>query len=134
MDPTVDLQSLFLHETTRKVHKDSTITLEGVLFEVPSTLIGERIKLRYDPAVPVARRRLLIYLDGALIDEARVVDSYANTRVRRGDLQKSIQITDSDSSDTESEPGPIRGPVDNSLSASRLLWEQDSEDDGEVQG
>jgi transposase InsO family protein len=126
LDPTVNLKTVFLHETTRKVHKDSTITLEGVLFEVPSNLIAERIKIRYDPHVPITRRRLLIYHNGAPLEEARIVDSYANTRVRRGDLQRSIQITEE-----KQQPGPggpvPRRPVDNSLSASRLDWDQDDQ-------
>jgi hypothetical protein len=33
---------------TRKVFKDSTVTLHGTLYEVPSVLIGKRITLRED--------------------------------------------------------------------------------------
>ncbi len=47
----MDLAQVFLHEAGRKVHKDSTITLDGVLYEVPSTLTGERILVRYDPSI-----------------------------------------------------------------------------------
>ena len=42
LDPTVDLAEAFRHQAARKVHRDSTVTLDGVLFELPSTLIGER--------------------------------------------------------------------------------------------
>jgi putative transposase len=133
LDPTVDLKSVFLHQTTRKVHKDSTITLDGVLFEVPSSLIGQRIKLRYDPNIPVERRRLLIYQEGAVVDEARLVDSYANARVRRGDLQRSIQITEENQPPESQRSAPARRPVDNSLSASRLDWDQDDQRSTEKQ-
>jgi len=131
LDPTVNLKDLFLHEATRKVHKDSTITLDGVLFEVPSILIGERIKLRYDPHIPVQRRRLLIYQDGSLLEEARLVDSYANARVRRGDLQHSIQVTEEGRQPESEPPAPRRRPVDNSLSASRLDWGDGQNSEGQ---
>ena len=120
----MDLKAAFLHESSRKVYKDSTITLEGVLFEVPSTLIGERIKLRYDPHVPTQRRRLQIFQAGQYLGEARMVDSYANARVRRGDLQHEVEITDSAEQHTQ-QP---RRPVDNSLSASRLHLDEKTTD------
>jgi transposase len=122
MDPAVDLQRASFHERSRKVYKDSTITLDGVLFEVPSDLIGERVSLRYDPHLPTERRRLLLFHRGQSLGEARLVDSYANARVRRGELQREVQITDLDSQPPD--PPPTRRPVDNSLSASRLIFDQ----------
>ncbi|MFA5141313.1 MAG: integrase core domain-containing protein [Elusimicrobiota bacterium] len=118
LDPTLNLQELFLHEDSRKVHKDSTITLDGVLFEVPSTLIGRRISFRYDPSTPPARRRLELRDNGQTIGEARRVDSYANAHVKRGSTRKELQLTDVDH--TVPPPPATRRPVDNSLSASRL--------------
>jgi len=117
IDPALDLQKAFLHEDTRMVHKDSTITLKGVLFEVPSDLIGRRITLRYDPHIPPVRRRLWLFHQSQEVGEARLVDSYANARVRRGELQREIEITEPDS---RADPPASRRPVDNSLSASRL--------------
>ena len=63
------------------------MTLDGVLFELPSTLIGERVVLRYDPTLPPANRRLFVHHRGRLVGEARLVDTYANARVRRADLR-----------------------------------------------
>jgi hypothetical protein len=117
LDPTLNLQELFLHEDSRKVHKDSTITLDGVLFEVPSTLIGRRISFRYDPSIPPQRRRLELRDGGQSIGEARRVDSYANARVRRGSTRKDLELTELPDTPPTSAP---RRPVDNSLSASRL--------------
>jgi len=129
-DPQVDMETAFLHEASRKVHKDSTITLEGVLFEVPSTLIGERIKLHYDPHVPAEHRRLQIFHDGQCAGEARMVDSYSNARVRRGNLQRAVEITDEGSGEQEKQQP--RRPVDNSLSASRFaLKEEQSAEEAE---
>ena len=68
-------------------HRDSTTTLDGVLLELPSTLIGERVVLRYDPILPRSNRRLFVHHGGRHIGEARLVDSYANARVRRADLR-----------------------------------------------
>ena len=87
LDPAVDLAQAFRHQATRKVHRDSTVTLDGVLFELPSTLIGERVVLRYDPTLPPANRRLFVHHRGRHVGEARLVDSYANARVRRADLR-----------------------------------------------
>jgi len=81
MDPSIDLQQAFLHEESRKVYKDSTLTLAGTLYEVCPSLIGKRVKLFYDPTMPV--KRLQVMCEGKSYGEARIVDAYANTRVRR---------------------------------------------------
>jgi len=114
-DPAVDLDAVFWHEVSRKVHRDSTITLEGVLYEVPSEFVGERINLRYDPHLPKERRRLQIVQHGQIAGQARPVDSYANAYVRRGDLQKELRVEQIAEEKLES-----RGPVENSLAASKL--------------
>lgn len=119
MDPTVDIEQVFRHEVSRKVHRDSTITLEGVLFEVPSTLIGERISLTYDPHLGAQRRRLFIVHQGKPCGEARLVDSYANARVLRKDLGSDVLITDIQQ-DPQNPKASAPGPLDASLAASRL--------------
>ena len=124
MDPTVDIEQVFHHEVTRKVHKDSTITLEGVLFEVPSTLIGERINLTYDPHLSAQRRRLFIVNQGQPCGEARLVDSYANARVLRKDLGSDLLITDIQQ-DVEKPTASAPRPVDASLAASRLHLDEE---------
>jgi hypothetical protein len=123
----VDLDRLFLHEAHRMVYKDSTVTLDGVLYEVPSVLIGQRVSLLYDPAVPPVRRRLMVVQDGRDCAIARLVDSYANTRVRRGDLLKDPVSTD------VQEPaaaGPATSPLDAGLAASRIRLEPDEQPGG----
>jgi putative transposase len=125
MDPTVDIEQVFRHEVSRKVHKDSTITLEGVLFEVPSTLIGERISLTYDPHLPAPRRRLFIIHQGKPCGQARLVDSYANARVLRKDLGSDVVITDIQQ-DPENPKARPTGPLDASLAASRLDLDEKS--------
>lgn len=122
MDPAVNLDAAFLHEVPRKVHKDSTLSLDGMLFEAPSTLIGERITVRYDPHLPPARRRLQLSHGLEKVGEARLVDSYANARVRRGDLRQQLEISEPQSG--EQPHTGTASPTENSLSASRLNRKQ----------
>ena len=118
---------------TRKVHRDSTVTLDGVLFELPSTLIGERVVLRYDPTLPPANRRLFVHHRGRLVGEARLVDSYANARVRRADLRldpagddepDAAGVPVAPSSEPPDDPLP---PASASLAASRVAVRPDAD-------
>jgi putative transposase len=98
IDPTIDLDQVFLHEAKRKVYKDNTFTLLGTLFEVPVPLAGVTVKLLYDPHSPVFIPQ--VHHEGKLQGNARRVDSYANSRVRRsvinhGCIQKETPIADS---------------------------------------
>ena len=119
VDPTIDLDRAFMHEITRKVYRDSTFTLDGVLYEVPSSLINRRITVRYDPGIPAERRRLTVLLGQTECGTARLVDSYANARVRRTSLHKDLVAeTKPDTTDSSSAPSPsITGA---SLAASEL--------------
>jgi Integrase core domain. len=81
IDPSIDLDRAFYHVQYRKVYRDSTFTLDGVLYEAPSVLAGDKIKLSYDP-LPL-RRRVFVECDGKEYGEARPVDSFANAHVRR---------------------------------------------------
>lgn len=81
VDASVDLDRVFYHIRQRKVYRDSTFTLDGVLYEVPSILSGCTIKICYDP-IPI-RRVVLVEHDGKNYGEAHPVDAYANARVIR---------------------------------------------------
>ncbi len=117
LDPTVNLNDLFMHEEVRKVHKDSTFTLHGVLYEVDSILVGERIHLRYDASLPPQRRRLQVSLEGKAYRDARVVDTYANSRVRRAFNSDHLVVEKQQPQDS---PAQLTTPVSASLAASRL--------------
>jgi transposase InsO family protein len=80
--PTLDLDDLFLFETTRKVQKDRTVSLNGILYEVDAALIGERVTLRYDPSAPPGRPVQVWHADRQ-IQLAKPVDLYANCFVKR---------------------------------------------------
>ena len=116
VDPAVNLNELFKHEQMRKVHKDSTFTLQGVLYEVDSSLIGEHVQLRYDASVPPLRRRVTVSLDGKPCGEAHIVDTYANTHVRRSYNSDHLVV---EKQSQESPPQPST-PLKASLAASRI--------------
>jgi transposase len=81
LDPTVALDEIFKHELRRRVYGDCTFTLHGILYEVPSVLKGKIIKVRFNPLQAV--RTLELIYEKRCYGEARVVDTYANTRVKR---------------------------------------------------
>jgi len=80
-DQHLDLDELFLFETTRKVNADRTVSLNGKLFEVDPTLVGERVTLRFNPANSDAPVNV-VHL-GKFIETAKPVDLYANCFVKR---------------------------------------------------
>jgi putative transposase len=75
------LGELFLFEQKRKVHKDRTVSLDGVMYEVGADLVGETVLLRYDPQRK--GKPVQVWRDGKFLQEAKVVDAYANCFVRR---------------------------------------------------
>jgi putative transposase len=79
--PSSELSDLFLFEQKRKVQKDRTVSLDGVMYEVDATLVGETVLLRYDPGR--AGRPIQVWHHGRRIQEAKRVDAYANCFVRR---------------------------------------------------
>ena len=99
-DPHMDLDDLFLFETTRKVTKDRTVSLKGRLFEVDAALVGENVTLRFNPATPKAPVQILH--QGTFIEHARLLDLYANCHVKR---DRRSGVIESDS------PPPGRNPA-----------------------
>ncbi len=93
----VDLDRIFLHLLSRKVYKDSTFTLEGTLFEAPSILSGKRINILFDPTPPI--KRVLVSYGGKEYGYARVVDTYANSKVKRGYSREGHLQSDDEYSD-----------------------------------
>jgi hypothetical protein len=85
----LDLDELFLFEEKRKVQKDRTVSLRGVVYEVEASLVGETILLRFDPAR--LGRSIDVYLKGRKMEPARPVDAYANCFVRRDHTTKALR-------------------------------------------
>jgi transposase len=108
-NPAVDLDEVCFHEVTRKVYNDNTFTLNGILYEAPGILVGKKVKIRFDPHKPV--KEMNIYFEGKLWGQARLLDSYANTKVKRNADTK-------DYCDTSTMQE--KNPTFNSISASRI--------------
>jgi transposase InsO family protein len=78
----LDLDDLFLFEVQRKVQKDRTVSLHGVIYEVDAALIGEKVTLRFDPAASMGRPIQVWHKEHA-IELAKPVQTYANCFVKR---------------------------------------------------
>jgi transposase InsO family protein len=81
-EPGLDLDDLFLFEAKRKVNKDRTVSLAGILYEVEAALVGAKVILRYDPLAP-AGRAIQVWHEGRQIQLARAVDLAANCFAKR---------------------------------------------------
>lgn len=86
--PDCDLDELFLFELNRKVQKDRTISLLGVVYELDASLVGQTVTLRFDPSR--LGRPIDVYFKGRKIQKAKPVDAYANCFVRRDHTTKQL--------------------------------------------
>ena len=87
--PECDLSDLFLFEEKRKVQKDRTVSLHGVVYEVEAPLVGETVTLRFDPSR--RGRPVDVYFKGRRMEQAKPVDAYANCFVRRDHTTKALK-------------------------------------------
>lgn len=82
LDGKVDLDDFFLTEARRKVAKDRTVSLGGLVYEADASLVGETVTLRYE-AGSTAPRSVQVWHNGGYVHDAKVVDLYANCFVKR---------------------------------------------------
>ncbi|MGH8654739.1 MAG: Mu transposase C-terminal domain-containing protein [Gammaproteobacteria bacterium] len=78
----MDLDEVFLFEAKRKVQKDRTVSLNGVVYEVDAALVGQNVTLRYDPAAPPGRP-VQVWHERQQIQLAKRLDAYTNCFVKR---------------------------------------------------
>lgn len=83
IEPHVDIDDLFLWEQKRKVKNDRTVSLNGIMYEVPAELVGQKVLLRYDPVVQKEPIQVYSLPTRECFGEAKVVDLYANATVKR---------------------------------------------------
>jgi transposase InsO family protein len=81
LPPADNLDDLFLSEAKRKVQKDRTVSLNGLVYEVDASLVGGTVTLRFDPSQP--GRPIQVHAAGQPPMTAKVVDVYANCFVKR---------------------------------------------------
>ncbi len=89
LGPECDLDEMFLFEQKRRVQRDRTVSLNGVVYEVDASLVGETVTLRFDPSRP--GRPVDVYFKGRKVERAKRVDLYANCFVRRDHTTKALQ-------------------------------------------
>lgn len=85
-----DVGELFLFEQKRKVAKDRTVSLDGVLYEVDALLVGETVTLRYDPSKK--GRPVQVWHEGKRVELAKPVNAYANCFVKRRTARQLYQV------------------------------------------
>lgn len=89
--PEVDLDELFLSEQKRRVQKDRTVSLNGLVYEVDATLVGATVTLRFDPLLP--GRPIQVWNQGRKIQDAKVVNVYANCFVKRNSASGNLSAS-----------------------------------------
>jgi putative transposase len=92
-EPSLDLDTLFLFEVTRRVQRDRTVSLNGVVYEVDAALVGEKVTLRFDPSAP-STRPIEVWHEARRLPDATALDAYANCFVKRHQPSRNLQ-TDS---------------------------------------
>ena len=80
--PDTDLDALFCLRFQRRVQRDATVSLHSLPYEVDSALIGQKVVLLQDPEAPPGRPLQVLHRERPA-GQARLVDTYANTRVKR---------------------------------------------------
>lgn len=115
-DIGLDLDALFLFETKRRVQRDRTVSLNGTVFEVDASLVGQTVTLRFDPSAP-ASRGIEVWHENQFIARATPLDAYANCFVRRNRPSRTLE------SDT-----PAPAPRPSGLSLRSLNTRPDDEE------
>jgi putative transposase len=93
-EPGVDLTDLFLFESKRKVQKDRTVSLHGMVYEIDASLVGETVTLRYNPADQ--GKIIEVCHNNQFVQEAKLVDTYANCFVKRDRPSSTIEEVEQD--------------------------------------
>jgi putative transposase len=81
LDGKSDFDEMFLFEAKRKVAKDRTVSLNGLVYEVDASLVGATVALRFTPSAQ--HRGVQVWHEGKKVQDAKVVDVYANAFVKR---------------------------------------------------
>jgi hypothetical protein len=74
------LEKIFLKRDTRKVKHDGTISFKKKLYQVPPSLIGAKIEIRFNPQT---EDKLYIYEQGKEIAKAEPVNLQENAYLKR---------------------------------------------------
>lgn len=87
--PELDLRELFLFEEKRKVAKDRTVSLRGLVYEVDALLVGESVTLRFNPSQK--NSSVDVWHKGKKVQTAKRLDAYQNCFVKRNQITKLLE-------------------------------------------
>jgi len=99
-----DMEDYFRRRTTRRVHKDRTVFLNGRLFEAPVGLIGKIVTLLYHDHDPL---RVEVLLDSVSQGFLVPLDLHINCRIRRAHSTTELLPKDKEKQPDET-PGHYR--------------------------
>lgn len=86
------LEEYLLLRITRKVNHDATLSLDSILYETDQSLANSRLEVRYDPEwLSNPAKPLLLYKDGLKVGEARQVNFWDNSKVKRKGPGRPVQ-------------------------------------------
>jgi putative transposase len=81
LDPHLDLDQLFYHQTKRTVRRDGTVRIDNHLYEVDLSLRTLEVQLRFDP---FKLDRIEVYYRGSSFGLAKPVDLHLNSQIHPG--------------------------------------------------
>lgn len=76
--PQMDVDGLFLKRILRRVRRDATISLDGRMFEVPVSLRGRKVEVRFDP---FSYNRIELYVEQRRMGDATPLDKQLNAQI-----------------------------------------------------
>ena len=79
LDAATSVERLFLMRVERRVRKDATFSLGGLLWEVPAHLRGQVITVHFDP---IGYRLIEVWLGQRCLGSARRCDKHRNAQLR----------------------------------------------------
>lgn len=94
-----ELDYIFLYRVTRVVKKDSTISIQNILFEVPLKYVGESISIRYDPTN--MDKAFIFSNDNLLLDTIYPIKKIDNSKIRRANNFKVVDFSSFNPNDNE---------------------------------
>ena len=73
-----EVDGCFLHTVYRRVKNDSTITVDNILYEVPTKYIGKKIEIRFPLDAP---RDIRIYENNRQVATPKILDKHYNAQM-----------------------------------------------------
>lgn len=86
-----DIKNTFLYRVIRKVKNDATVSIDKKLYEVPTTYIGSKINIRYDPTNDA--EAYIFNENGERLEWILKVNKIDNSKIRRGSKKDPVDFS-----------------------------------------